>query len=338
MYNRDNLLRPVWDTDIMYYDSLTFVEGQSQLMYEPCEILSFYDSHNRKEYKENVDFKVEGRIITLLPGTDIFSFTEDELYPHEPIPGHTFPMEDRNILFYEEHFFHDRQYSITYKIRENTWSGHRPSHTAHHFPKTMDKLKNGKPISITLFGDSVCVGANASGFTDADPHLPSFSGLLIDYLKNKFGSQIDFHNPSIGGKDSRWGAETVEDNVNFRRNDLVIVSLGGNDSFTDPDEYIKNIQAIIDSIRIKYPETEFIVATPTFANKLLKGTFYANQPIFTEHIHKLKGDNIAIADITNMQKELIKHKRYIDITGNNVNHPNDFFHRILAQYFIEMFN
>ena len=338
MYNRDNLLRPVWDTDIMYFESLTFVEGESELMYEPEEIISLYDSHIKKEYKIDKDFKVEGRKVYLLPNTEIFSFTKDELYPAEPIPGHTFPMEDRNILFYEEHFFHDRQYAITYKVKENTWSGHRPSSARGYFPATMQKLTRGEPLNITLFGDSVCVGANASGFTDADPHLPSFSGLLIDHLQSRYGSKIDFHNPSIGGKDSKWGADTVEENVNFRRNDLVIISLGGNDSFTSPDDYIKNIQSIIDSIRNKYPATEFIVATPTFANKLLKGTFYANQPVFTDHIHKLKGRSVAIADITNMQKELICHKRYIDITGNNVNHPNDFFHRILAQYFIEMFN
>ncbi|MBE6574568.1 MAG: SGNH/GDSL hydrolase family protein [Ruminococcaceae bacterium] len=337
MYNRENLLRPIWDTDVMYYESLTFVNGESLLMFEPEEILSLFDSHIQKEFKLGVDFKVEGRRIYLLPDTDIFSFTEDELYPSEPIPGHTFPMGDRNILFYEEHFYHDRQYAVSYRIKENTWKGHRPENQSHLFPATMQKLRNGEPINITLFGDSICVGANASGFTGAEPYLPSFSGLLIEYLEHRYGSKVDFHNPSIGGKDSKWGADTVEENVNFRFNDLVIISLGGNDSFTEPDDYIKNIQTIIDSVRNKHPETEIIVAAPTFANRLLKGSFHGNQPVFIGHMHKLKGERIAVADITSMQTELLEHKRYIDLTGNNVNHPNDFFHRMIAQYFIEMF-
>ena len=59
--------------------------------------------------------------------------------------------------------------------------------------------------------------------------------------------------------------------------------------------------------------------------------------IFSEYMDALIAPGIAKADMTNMQKELLKHKRYIDITGNNINHPNDFFHRMHAQYYIEMF-
>ena len=338
MYNRENLLRPIWDTDVMYYESLTFVNGESLLMFEPEEIISFYDSHIQKEYKPGKDFNIEGRKITLCENTEIFSFTEDELYPEEPIPGHTFPMGDKNILFYEEHFFHDRQYAVTYKIKENTWKGVKPVSARPYLPVTMQKLTRGEELNVTLLGDSVCVGANASGFTEAEPYLPSFSGLLIEELEKKFGSKINFHNPSIGGKDSKWGVESVSENVNFRRNDLVIVSLGGNDSFTPPDVYLNNIKTIINSIRYVHPSTEIIVMAPTYANELLKGSFHANQPTFIDYMADLKNMGVALADITNMQKELLNHKRYIDVTGNNVNHPNDFFHRMIAQYMIGMFN
>ena len=40
---------------------------------------------------------------------------------------------------------------------------------------------------------------------------------------------------------------------------------------------------------------------------------------------------VAIADIQAVQKEIGKRKRYIDITGNWLNHPNDYLARILAQ-------
>lgn len=322
----------------MYFESLTFVNGRSQLMFEPEEIISLYDSHIKKEYKLGLDFIVEGRCIALCPDSEIFSFDEDQLYPADPIPGHTFPMGEKHILFYEEHFFHDRQYAITYKIKENTWEEHIPSSARGYIPSVMQKLTKGEPLNITLFGDSVCVGANASGFTDAEPYLPSFAGLLIEELERKFGSKIDFHNPSIGGKDSKWGADTVDKNVNFRRNDLVIISLGGNDSFTPVEVYLNNIKTIIDRIRYAHPSTEIIIMSPTYANELLKGSFHANQPTFIDKMDSLIGPGIALADITSMQKELLRHKRYIDVTGNNVNHPNDFFHRMIAQYMIAMFN
>ncbi len=322
---------------MMYAESLCFVDGESLLMYEPEEIISLYDSHLKTEYKLGIDFIIEGRKITLTEDSPMFSFTSEELYPKKPIPGHTFPMGDRNILFYEEHFFHDRQYAITYKIKENSWQGHRPESARGRIPNTMRKLDRGEPVSITLFGDSISVGANASGFVGAEPYLPPYAQLLVDHLEEHYGSKIDFHNPSIGGKDSQWGVDTVEENVNFRKNDLVIVALGGNDSFTPKEKLVENIQTIIDTIRDKYPATEFIVVATSYANELLKGTFCGNQPTFSDEMDKLIAPGVAKADMTKMQEELLRHKRYIDITGNNVNHPNDFFHRMHAQYYIEMF-
>jgi hypothetical protein len=38
-----------------------------------------------------------------------------------------------------------------------------------------------------------------------------------------------------------------------------------------------------------------------------------------------------MADMTDLWAELLKHKPYWDLTGNGVNHPNDFGHRIYAQ-------
>ena len=45
---------------------------------------------------------------------------------------------------------------------------------------------------------------------------------------------------------------------------------------------------------------------------------------------------VAIADIQAVQKEIGKRKRYIDITGNWLNHPNDYLARILAQVVIKI--
>ena len=44
---------------------------------------------------------------------------------------------------------------------------------------------------------------------------------------------------------------------------------------------------------------------------------------------------VAIADIQAVQKEIGKRKRYIDITGNWLNQPNDYLARILAQVVIK---
>ena len=40
---------------------------------------------------------------------------------------------------------------------------------------------------------------------------------------------------------------------------------------------------------------------------------------------------VALADMTSMWTEMLKYKKDSDLTGNGVNHPNDFGHRVYAQ-------
>ncbi len=54
-------------------------------------------------------------------------------------------------------------------------------------------------------------------------------------------------------------------------------------------------------------------------------------PAYRDALADLCGDGVALADLTTMWTELLKHKKFADLTGNNVNHPSDFGHRIYAQ-------
>ena len=40
---------------------------------------------------------------------------------------------------------------------------------------------------------------------------------------------------------------------------------------------------------------------------------------------------IALADVSSVWQEILKSKTYLDFTGNGVNHPNDFGHRVYAE-------
>lgn len=44
----------------------------------------------------------------------------------------------------------------------------------------------------------------------------------------------------------------------------------------------------------------------------------------------------AVASISELHDYILTKKRFIDMTGNNVNHPNDFMHRLHTQYYLEM--
>jgi hypothetical protein len=46
---------------------------------------------------------------------------------------------------------------------------------------------------------------------------------------------------------------------------------------------------------------------------------------------ELTGDGVVLADVTRLWSELIARKDPHDLSGNGLNHPNDFGHRMYAQ-------
>ncbi len=54
-------------------------------------------------------------------------------------------------------------------------------------------------------------------------------------------------------------------------------------------------------------------------------------PQYRDGLASLCKDGIALADMTSVWTEFLEHKRDWDMTGNGVNHPNDFGHRVYAQ-------
>ena len=43
-----------------------------------------------------------------------------------------------------------------------------------------------------------------------------------------------------------------------------------------------------------------------------------------------------MADLTAVWQELLRRKRHADLTGNGVNHPNDYGHRVYAQVLLAL--
>ncbi len=54
-------------------------------------------------------------------------------------------------------------------------------------------------------------------------------------------------------------------------------------------------------------------------------------PQYRDALAELTGPGVALADLTSVWTELLKFKQDWDLTGNGVNHPNDFGHRVYAQ-------
>ncbi len=243
------------------------------------------------------------------------------------------PALEGSVLFCEGHFFHDTQLAVTYRCKKASWQGDVPKYKGDKLHRTISKLKNKEELNVVLFGDSISAGANASGMMMANPFQPRFGDLFIEKLKRHYGANINFANPTVGGKDSVWAMEVLDEKVLTHNPDLVIIGFGMNGNHK-PEVFKSHLENMITRIKAANSETEIIIILTSTPNPILTdptAPFYAYQHLYGDVCYSFEGDGIAVCDVQAVQKEMHKHKRFIDTTGNNVNHPNDFFIRVHAQ-------
>jgi len=116
--------------------------------------------------------------------------------------------------------------------------------------------------------------------------------------------------------------------------DLVIIAFGMNDGTNkiSPEQYAANISAMIEKVEAANTAAELILVAPMLANP---DTYFAgNQAEYAAALQSIaatRAGTIAVADLTAVHQQLLRYKNYADLTGNNVNHPNDFLIRCYAQ-------
>jgi len=337
MYTFEQLMKPVWKTDVIYDEALTFIKedgvAKAPLMFEPDEIFSVTSADKTKVYKEGADYTVCGNEIILTKDTTIFCFTQEEMLFDTAIPGKCFPTKDgRYSLFSEGHFFHDRQVAVTYRKKggELSWA---PEYVGDAIPKTMTKLKKAEDVKIVLYGDSISAGANSSGVMLTTPFLPTFGAMVGEQLRRHYGAAVEVINTAVGGMATDWGIENAHVRAGNYKPDLCIIAFGMNDGGAEGlngEQFGANIAKIRELILEVSPETEFILCATTMPNTILK-SFYGYQDKYYDVLKALECPGTAIASFYHMQKALLEKKRFVDMTGNNVNHPNDFMIRCHAQ-------
>ncbi len=343
-------LTPFWDTDIMYNEMLTMVEykqGQNPsapLMFKPDHIIALRNAEINEEYVRGVDWDYDEATnsIYLLPGTKAFYFT----YQDYVVNGNYQEKDEHGNVIgkaivggADETYFHRRQLAVTY-VHDGAWDGHISPYAGANLPKTMAKLQKGEPLKLELYGDSIARGAQASGYAGLklSPFVPIWGEMVKLGLEERFGSEVTFINPSQGGKRTDWGVENVESLVSAQKPDLVIIAFGMNDgnySFT-VDTYINNIKAMMASIRQANPDVEFILTATMLPNQYV-GTAYKNQPLYEEPLSQLAGEGVAFLNMTQTHRDLLRYKRFVDMTGDNMYHPNDFLVRWYAQEALKLF-
>lgn len=335
------LMRPIWQGEVMEGESVLFVKGdqdgrgKASVLLPIRKLLSIRNAEGDIEYEVGRDFTWTpgSREIVLPAGSRIVASAPEDL--RRPPKSQMFELTHRDgggeILFGAKLEYHALQSSVTYEHDQEAWTGPRPAFDPAALPRSVQKLERREPISIVVLGDSISTGCNASGWADGAPFQPSYPDLLKLHLRDRFGSEITLTNLSVGGMDSAW-ALTQIDKVVEPAPDLVVVAFGMNDSAGRPAaEYRDNIAQVMARVRERRPESEFILVATMIGNpawiRLRQDLF----PAYRDALAGLQAPGVALSDVTSIWSQFLTLKQDWDHTGNGVNHPNDFGHRVYAQ-------
>ncbi len=334
-------LRPFWLSSTMYGESVLFFQDdpssqpRAGLLFPPVRVLAVHDPSGAVTYRE-------GRDYVWKPGTRELLLPPDSAIPYRrpqdlrrPANSQRFALTHRDgngeILFGGGHEYHDMQATVTYEYDPTAWSGPRPTLAGEQLPRTLARLRARQPTTIALLGDSISTGCNASGWAGVAPFQPPYQDLLVRALETEYGGLITLQNVAVGGMDSAWGLANIDQVIRLQPH-LVLLAFGMNDvAGRSAADYQANTRGMIERVSAACPDAEFILVASMRGNEDWIRLHHELFPQYRDALAQLCRPGVALADMTSLWTELLKVKADRDLTGNGVNHPNDFGHRLYAQ-------
>lgn len=322
------------------------------LLYAPVRILRVTSWDRETVYEEGRDYLLEGRHIRR---------TADSRIPYLPrevyckayagvretdwvrLPGGREYMEVVDTVY--------RYQVLVSYVHSGSWQGEVPAGDPGKLSGFYGKLAHSPQVRLVFYGDSITAGWEASGANEDaidmvtlepypvtihhPPFLPAWAELVTDALRKKYPhTQIQKYNRAAGGSTTQWGVLHAGELVNPCKPDLVILGFGMNSMQESAQAYQEKITSILTTIRRENPECAFLLVSPMIPNPEIAG-FQNNQLSSQEQALReiCRNDpNVAIAPVHSVFCQLQRMgKHYLELTGNCINHPNDFSVRIYAQ-------
>lgn len=341
----EQMVTPYFTGNVIYNETVMLVEENGvisgKLQYEPVRILSVRDHTWEKEYPSS-EYTVEGNVITMKEGGSLPYLTAENLQgknipePYREVTSITNVETDWVLMgasiYTEGSLIYGHQISVSYVYdvrdlkREEFAFYEDPAYS-----KLKEKLGAGQDVNIVVIGDSVAEGCSSSGHFNRAPYMETWAEQVEKGLNEAYEGKVTVKNVAVGGTQSEWGSAAAQINSIVENvPDLVMIHFGINDagSGVTPASYAANIEKLIIDVQARVPECEFMLIkafTPNTANY--------DPEQFRKYWVKL--DNIAeeyedayTLDMYTLSKTMLTQKKYMDVTGNGINHVNDFSSRL----------
>lgn len=348
----------IWQGNMIFEEPICFSTDANgnpiggTLLYPPKSIQRVTSYDGRTHYVAGKDYVLEGQSLHRLPGSRI-PFLARDIYckPYTGVqetdwvrlPGGKEYMEVVDQVY-------RYQVLVTYE-HDAVWQGEEPCANPLRLSKIRNKLESGENINLVFYGDSITAGWEASGAGENaidmvtlkpysvsihhPPYLPAWAELVTDALRKQYpAAQIQKYNRAAGGSSTQWGVLHAEELVCPCEPDLVILAFGMNSMQEAPEVYQEKMASIMKTVRKSSPDCAFLLVSPMIPNPEIAG-FQNNQ--LWNHEQALRDicredPNTDIAPVHSIFRQLqCMGKQYLELTGNCINHPNDFSVRIYAQ-------
>ena len=327
-----------WQDELMREEPLLFVKQpgtlpSGRLLFPAREIIRVTDASGRIQYREGKDFRLgpDQCRVTLtqesrIPVLDAKALIRE---PGSPNSHQGFKPEDPHRLV-DDRLFAALQPRFTYC--HDPWDGFVPPGSSALVPLTRRKLQRRETLRLVVFGDSISDGYSATGALGIPPYSPCYAQQVSAELASRFGAEVLCRNVSEGGMCASWALRNI-DRVLVEKPDLLILAWGMNDASerVSPQSYLGDLSSIMQTVRRANGQTEFLLVSTMHANPEWTSSCPSLYERYLAGLVQLTGPGVALADLTTVWAGLMKRKSYLDLTGNGLNHPNDFGHRVYAQ-------
>ncbi len=331
--------KPFWESSDITGEILVFVEETGLI----SATLAFDNPQNvvlrdrtGKEFEENKDYIQKGNKVIALSGE--ISYFKSEWLKNDNVPKNI-PNENEtyNIegcLLLSPQYLREMQVLANYT--KNGGGCLQVLSEVIRLPQTERLLREHKKLKIALFGDSISNAANSSfemGFSGTEHWIAP----VIRYIEEA-DVVVDFINVSRSGYGTEWALEAVEEKLSKENVDLTIIAFGMNDGAADMpvEAFVKNVSSLMEEIKQYNQRTEFILVATPVPNADCSSV-YKEQINYANGLRALEGQGITLVNMTEVFTWLLKRKRYCEISGNNLNHPNDFGYRFYTDAFKLLF-
>lgn len=348
-YSEKQRILPFWQGNVIYNEQLMIVDkggrAEGHLLYDALRVISVKDATLKTEYKEGVDYVVNGDTITLPEGSSIPVF-RDEWAKGNNVPSQ-YPLGNAGtgyqmiggVIYTETSLIWGNYIHVTYAYDPASVDRTTVKTFGDELYGLSQKLAKKETIKMTVFGDSISEGCSSSEKWNHDPQCPPYASLLKEGIEILGGVTVELSNPSVGGKDSVWAAEEEQVSlISAQAPDLLVLAFGTNDTYVNVEGgvYRRNLKKVISAAKAVNSECQIILIAPFPSNPETKTD--EEQEMLVNELKKLSTEDaknekwmdVCLVDMYHAVRPMLEKKKYYEIGANNINHPNDFIHRFYA--------